>query len=438
LTEHEVHDLTTQALAQADLEGKRVLVIIPDHTRTAPIPLFFRLFHELLGGRVAALDYLVALGTHRPMSEEALNELVGITVAERGDKYGDIRIFNHRWDLPDTFVTIGTIPAAEVEEITGGLMHLEVPVALNKLIFNYDQLIICGPVFPHEVVGFSGGNKYFFPGIGGQEVINFTHWLGAMITSMKIIGTKHTPVRAVIDRAASFIPVPTLCFALVVGHTATEPASAGFDSEPDVSTSGGLASAEGLAGLYVGTPEEAWEAAADLSAKLHIIYVDKPFQRVLSVMPRMYDDLWVAAKGMYKLEPAVADGGEVIIYAPHITEVSYTHGQIIDQIGYHVRDYFLKQWDRFKDYPWGVLAHSTHLRGVGTYENGVERPRIRVTLATGIPRERCERINLGYLDPATIDVSEWEGREDEGILVVHKAGEMLYRISKSANQRIGE
>jgi len=144
----------------------------------------------------------------------------------------------------------------------------------------------------------------------------------------------------------------------------------------------------------------------------------------------MYDDIWTAAKGMYKMEPAIADGGEVIIYAPHITEISYTHGQIIDQIGYHVRDYFLKQWERFKDYPWGVLAHSTHLRGVGTFENGVENPRIQVTLATGIPEERCRHVNLGYLDPATIDMTEWEGREDEGILVVPKAGEMLYRMNK--------
>jgi nickel-dependent lactate racemase len=431
LSEDQVRELMVQALGELDLRNKQVLVIIPDHTRTAPIPLFFRLFHELLGGRVAALDYLVALGTHQPMSEEALNRLVGVTAAERAEKYHDACIFNHRWDLPDTFVTIGTIPAAEIEEITGGLMRQEVPVALNKLIFDYDQLIICGPTFPHEVVGFSGGNKYFFPGIGGPGMINFTHWLGAVITSMEVIGTKHTPVRRVIDWAASFIDVPKLCFSLVV---APEPIADCRFSIADCqlpnqkSEIANRKSQIGLAGLFVGTPEEAYEHAADLSAKLHILYVDKPFQRVLSVMPEMYDDLWTAAKGMYKLEPAIADGGEVIIYAPHITEVSYTHGRIIDQIGYHVRDYFLKQWDRFKDYPWGVLAHSTHLRGVGSYENGVERPRIQVTLATGIPEERCRRINLGYLDPATIKMSKWEGSEGEGILVVPKAGEMLYRV----------
>ncbi len=415
LSEPEIHDLISEALAQANLDGKRVLVIIPDHTRTAPISLFFRLFHELLGGRVVALDYLVALGTHQPMSEEALNRLVGVTAAERVVRYGDVHIFNHRWDLPETFVTLGAITEHEARNTSQGLLSQAVPVTINKLILDYDQLIICGPTFPHEVVGFSGGNKYFFPGISGPEVINFTHWLGAVITSMEVIGTKHTPVRQVIDRAASFIDVPKLCFSLVVKD-------------------------EGLAGLFIGTPEEAYEHAADLSAKLHIVYVDKPFKRVLSVMPEMYDDLWTAAKGMYKLEPAIADGGEVIIYAPHITEVSYTHGHIIDQIGYHVRDYFLKQWDRFKDYPWGVLAHSTHLRGIGTFENGVERARIRVTLATGIPEERCRRINLGYMDPTSIDPEEWASREEEGILLVRKAGEMLYKstdqqINRSANRK---
>jgi len=424
LSTEDVIELVVQGFERADVSGKRVLVIIPDHTRTAPIPLFFRLFHDILSKEVAALDYLIALGTHHPMSEAALNRLVGITAEERATKYAEVGIFNHRWELPETFATIGTITQHETRNTTGGMLSVDVPVRVNKMILDYDQLVICGPVFPHEVVGFSGGNKYFFPGIGGPEIINFTHWLGALLTSMAIIGTKHTPVRAVIDRAASLIDRPKLCFSLVV-----RPANQQVNksANPQIANP---KSEIGLAGLYVGTPEESWEAAADLSAKLHIIYVDRPFRRVLSVMPRMYDDLWVAAKGMYKLEPAVADGGEVIIYAPHITEVSYTHGKLIDQIGYHVRDYFVKQWDRFKHYPWGVLAHSTHLRGVGTYdaETGIERPRIKVTLATGIPRERCERINLSYMDPATIDPEEWAGREDEGVLLVRKAGEMLYRV----------
>jgi lactate racemase len=183
----------------------------------------------------------------------------------------------------------------------------------------------------------------------------------------------------------------------------------------------------------VGPAQEAWSAAADLSAQVHVIYVDRPYRQVLSVMPGMYDDIWTAAKGMYKLEPVIADAGEVIIYAPHIDEISYTHGAIIDAIGYHVRDYFVKQWDRFRDYPWGVLAHSTHLRGIGAYDaaTGIEAPRIQVTLATSIPEERCRRVNLGYRDPATVDPAAYAGREDEGILLVPHAGEMLYRLASS-------
>jgi nickel-dependent lactate racemase len=290
-------------------------------------------------------------------------------------------------------------------------------VTVNRLVFDYDRLIVCGPVFPHEVVGFSGGNKYFFPGISGPEVINFTHWLGALLTSYAIIGAGYTSVRAIIDRAASFIDRPKLCVAPVVS-----PPVAGVDA----------AQMPPLQGLYIGSPEEAWQAAADLSAQVHIVWVERPFRQVLSIMPTMYDDLWTAAKGMYKMEPAIADGGEVVIYAPHITEISYTHGRVIDEVGYHVRDYFVKQWERFKGFPWGVLAHSTHLRGIGHYDaaTGVEEPRIQVTLATGIPRERCERVNLGYLDPATFDINGWRGREEEGVLVVPKAGELLYRIRK--------
>jgi nickel-dependent lactate racemase len=340
------------------------------------------------------------------MTDAQLTKLIGHPVLN--GKCGDANVFNHRWDNPENFITLGTISADEIEQITGGLLKREVPVRLNKLILDYDQIVICGPVFPHEVVGFSGGNKYFFPGIAGPEIINFTHWLGAVITNYEVIGAGYTPVRAVIDRAAKFITKPTWCFALVVSHN-------------------------GLSGLFFDRPHEAWLEASKLSAKKHIRYVDRPFRRVLSVMPEMYDDIWTAGKGMYKIEPAVADGGEVVIYAPHITEISYTHGKLIDEVGYHCRDYFMKQWDRFKNYPGGVLAHSTHVKGLGTYDEktGVEKPRVQVTLATGVPEERCRRVNLGYLDPSSINLDDWRNREGEGIVLIPRAGEVLYRLKRS-------
>jgi nickel-dependent lactate racemase len=398
LTPDDVARIVREGLATMPLDGRRVLVIIPDGTRTMPMPLMFDTLERELGPRAAALDYLVALGTHTPMDDGRLSRLVGRRVT--GGRVGVTRIFNHDWSDPATFAHLGTIPAREIEALTHGRLREDVPVALNRLALEYDHILICGPVFPHEVAGFSGGAKYLFPGIAAPEIIHFTHWLGALITNYEMIGTIDTPVRRVIDRAAALLDRPLSLLAAVVTH-------------------------EGVAGMFCGDVGEAWHHAARLSSRRHIVWVDEPYDRVISVMPPLYDDLWTAAKGMYKMEPVVADGGEVIIFAPHVGEVSYTHGRMLDEIGYHCRDYFVAQWEQFRKYPGGILAHSTHVKGLGTFDGAsrVETPRIKVTLATGISRERCERVNLDYLDPAAVDMS---GTEDT--LVVPRAGEMLYRI----------
>lgn len=403
LTEAQVRDLCAQEVGRLEVGGKRILLIVPDHTRTAPIDLMFRVLHELLAPEAKALDVLVALGTHPAMSEEAIQRRLGISATDRTTRYARVGLFNHRWDDPAQLVSIGTITDDEVFRISGGLMHEHVDVTINKMVLDYDLLLIVGPTFPHEVVGFSGGNKYLFPGISGREIIDMFHWLGALITNPAIIGTKYTPVRAIVDRAAAMVPVERRCISLVV--------------------EGGQ-----LAGLYAGTPEEAWSAAADLSDRIHVVYEPRAYRQVLSVAPAMYDELWVGAKCAYKLEPVVADDGELIIFAPHLREISVVHGAIIRRIGYHVRDYFLRQIDRFAEYPRGVLAHSTHVKGIGSYENGVERPRINVTLATGISEQECRAINLGYRDPASIDPASFQNREADGLLYVPKAGETLYRL----------
>ena len=401
LTSAQIDAVVREGLAAVPVDGRRVLVIIPDGTRTMPMPMMFELLERELGTRVAALDYLVALGTHSPMNDAQLSALVGQPV-DKG-RAGARRIFNHRWDDPSTYTRLGTIPAGEIADLTGGRLRQDVPVALNRLATEYDHVIICGPVFPHEVAGFSGGAKYLFPGIAAPEIIHFTHWLGALVTSYEVIGTIDSAVRAVIDRAATLLDTPLSLLALVVTH-------------------------HGVAGMYCGDVHDAWRRAATLSSQRHIVWVDEPYDRVLAIMPTMYDDLWTAGKGMYKSEPVVADDGEVIIYAPHVAEVSRTHGRMIDEVGYHCRDYFLAQWDRFRKYPGGILAHSTHVKGNGTYDAaaGVEAPRVQVTLATGIPKEHCRLVNLGYKDVATVDPRHYEG--DARTLVIPRAGEMLYRV----------
>jgi nickel-dependent lactate racemase len=366
--------------------------------------MLFRLLNDLLGGRAARLDFMIALGTHQAMSDDAISRLVGMPAAERKARHPNTSIFNHEWERPEALARFGTLGAADVEKLTDGLLAEEIPVDLNRMILDYDELIICGPVFPHEVAGFSGGAKYIVPGIAGPGVIDATHWLGALVSSMKTIGVKDTAVRRVINRATELVPKPITCIAMVVRG-------------------------DELHGLWVGGYEDAWSMAADLSAELEIIEVPHGFQRVLSMPSPIYEDLWTAAKSMYKTEPAIADGGEVVIYAPHLTEISYTHGRVIDQVGYHVLEYFTRQPERFASVPGMIKAHSTHVKGAGTYDakSQAEAPRIQVTLATGIPEERCRRVNLSYLDPRDIDPAEWENREAQGVLVVRNAGETLYR-----------
>ena len=405
LTAEQARDVVARAMPEGNFRDRKVLLIVPDGTRTAPVGTMFKAIHGQIGGTAAALDVMIALGTHQAMSEEAIEQRLDITHDERTGPYALVQFFNHAWNDPGALRNIGTLSTEEISDLSGGLFEMEVPVEVNAKLFDYDQIVIIGPVFPHEVVGFSGGNKYIFPGVGGPQVLNFFHWLGAVITTPKIIGHKWTPVRKVVDRAGSMVKIPKLAFCMVV--------------------EGG-----GMSGLFAGPVEEAWSAAADLSAGRHIRIEPKPFHTILACAPEMYDELWTAGKCMYKLEPVLADGGELIIYAPHISAVCIAHGETIESVGYHCRDYFLKQWDRFKDKPWGALAHCVHVKGLGTYENGVETPRAEVTLASQISEAKCQQINLGYRDPADINPADFANRKDEGILLVPHAGERLFRLAR--------
>lgn len=404
LTVEQVKSIINAGTPRDLFRNKRVLVLTPDATRTCPLPMMMRAIRQVIGEQCAKMDFMVALGTHTPLPEKELMALYGISPGQRETDFGKSDFFNHRWDRPATFARIGRLEEKEVADISGGLLNETVPIDINKKIFDYELILILGPVFPHEVVGFSGGAKYLFPGISGGEFLHFFHWLGALITCSGIIGNKDTPVRRVINRAMEYIDIPVHCLSMVVG---------GQNS---------------LCGLYAGDVKDAWSAAADLSAQIHIVQKEKPFRIVLGRAPEMYDELWVGGKVSYKLEQVVADGGTLIIYAPHIREVSRTWGRHIEKIGYHVRDYFLAQMERFGNIPRGVLAHSSHVRGTGTFQNGIETPRIEIVLATAIPGPKCEQMNLGYMDSAKIDLAKYKNRESDGILFVEHAGEVLHRL----------
>src|SRR4051812_44705201 len=398
LADDQVRAFVHEQLAAAPLDGRSVCVLVPDGTRSCPLPLLMSAVHEALHGRVPRMTVLVALGTHAAMPEPALRRHLGYPAGALEERYPNTTVRNHEWWDPATFVTVGTLDADRIGELSHGMLRKTVDVRINRAVVEHDVTLIVGPVFPHEVVGFSGGNKYLFPGVSGQEMIDLSHWLGALITSTEMIGTRGvTPVRALIDEGASLLPGERLALCVVTQF-----------------------GADGLHCAAFGEPQAAWAAAADVAAETHVRYLDAPLRRVLSLIPAKYEDMWTGAKGFYKVEPVVADGGQVVLYAPHIRAVSLMHPQIAE-IGYHCRDYFVRQWDRFRHVPWGDLAHSTHLRGAGTYDAAAgERLRLTVTLATGIPEEQVRAVGLDYLDPAEVNPDAWA--RDPDTLVVPQAG----------------
>lgn len=384
-----------------DLDGRSLCVIVPDGTRSCPLPAVLTAIRDAVIDRVSRLSVLVALGTHQRMSATALSEHLGKDLA------GDLRVQvrNHEWWDETTFVDLGQITAARMRQASQGRLTEPVPVRVNRLVTDHDVDLVVGPVFPHEVIGFSGGSKYFFPGVSGPEVIDATHWLGALITSSAIIGVLGpTPVRHVVEEAAALIQAEKQCLSLVVASGTHDVRFAAF-----------------------GSCQDSQAAAAQVSARTHISYLDHPVRRVLSLIPERYDDLWTGAKGMYKVDPVVADGGQVILYAPHISVASETHGRFLAEIGYHCRDYFLGQPERFTAIPRTVLAHSTHVRGGGSWDAAHgENCRITVTLATGIPGQTTHALGLDYLDPDSVDAAEFAA--DPDTLVVPNAGEVLFRL----------
>jgi lactate racemase len=406
LSDREIRTTLEKGFRLKDWSGKKILLIVPDSTRSGPFGDLIRLVLEIIKPSAKRIDILIALGTHPPLSKAHINSFLGIKPSDRNRLYKGVRIFNHRWDRKSSLKTIGTISSKKIHKSTKGLFNQPVRVEINRLIFNYDELVVLGPVFPHEIVGFSGGLKYFFPGISGPAFLNFFHWVGAMITNIRINGVIKTPVRELIHQAAKFIGKPQFLVALDI-HAGK------------------------VAGIFMGDIRKAWLRAARRSSVTHIRKTPKRYSQVIGIAPSFYTDLWTAGKVMFKLESIVKDGGELVIFAPHIRETSRSHGHLIDRIGYHVRDYFLSQWDRFKKIPWGVLAHSTHVKGAGTYSAGLERPRIKVVLATGITEKQCLKLNLSYMEPKSIKISDYENREEKGILVVKNAGEILYRFRNS-------
>ena len=406
LADRDLLGIAEEALSDVPA-GARVLAIVADRTRDDNTPTLFPIVSQLLKARGAAtLDALIAQGTHAPMSTAHKREKVGL---DRGalPLVGDIH--DHQWDNDRALVRLGQLDADTIGRLTGGLMREAVDIRANALLKSgvYDQVLIFGATMPHEVAGFAGGAKYFFPGVGGPELTHLTHWLGALATIEKVIGRVDTPTRRVIEAAADCVPVPVIAF-----------------------TSVGIREGRTLhtRALFAGDLRESFRRAAAVSALVHIRYTGRKYARVIALLDSHYDELWVGGKASYKLGEVVEEGGELIIYAPHMTTISRTHGALIERYGYAPLDGVREMLAGSSELR-GNLAVAAHLAHVSYASMGADPhwPRYRITLASGIDEATCRRVRLGYRDPAMFDPHAFAG--DPDTLVVENAGRDLYLVA---------
>ncbi len=384
--------------------GERVLAIIPDKTRDDNTDLLFPIANQFLAQKgVACFDALVAQGTHPPMTDAQKLAKIGVP-----DFAG--RIFDHEWNNADEIVTLGELTAETVTSLTGGLVDRAVPVTINRLLAAdvYDTVLVVGATVPHEVAGFAGGAKYFFPGVAGPELTHTTHWLGALAGIENTIGQVETPTRKLIEAATDLVPARIISLNTVV--------SRGSDGELVTYA------------LFAGEIRDAFRRAAAVSREVHIRYTGRKYKRVIALLDPHYDELWVGGKASYKLGAVVEDGGELIIFAPHLNKLSETHGALIEKYGYapleSVRDMLGVSPELRENLC--IAAHLAHVAYAGRVDaNGNIVPRYRITMASGLDEQTCRRVNLGYLDYRTFDYQT----TDPDTLIVNDAGRDLYKVN---------
>ncbi len=409
LSAGELRAILDQALSQV-APGARVLTIIPDKTRDDNTALLFPFAAEILAARkIAQLDALVAQGTHVPMTDEEKRSKIGGT----GKSVPGLgQIYDHQWNIPEELVTIGELSAARVTELTGGLITNAVPVNLNRRLGPgvYDTVIIFSATVPHEVAGFAGGAKYLFPGVAGPDLTHATHWLGALAGIENVIGRVETPTRHMIEAAADFVTAQIITLNSVITR----------DENNRLRTHA----------LFAGDFRNAFRRAAEVSRQVHIKYTGRKYQRVVALLDEHYDELWAGGKASYKLGGIIEEGGELIIYAPHLRSISETHGRLIEKYGYapldRVREMVALSTELQNNL--AVAAHLAHVSYAGQRDAaGHVVSRYQITMASALDEATCQRVHLGFMDHRVFRREDYES--DPDTLVVERAGRDLYLVA---------
>jgi len=414
LTDEQLEEIIKKSLKDFT-SVKKVLLIHPDYTRVdfsnRLVPLIYQ---ELKNRGMEQIDSLNAGGTHRAMTTEEIRSKLGLS-----SQFNFTNFYNHEYNDPQQLVTVGEIPPSFVAKKTDSELSQSIPVVVNKLITeDYDLIIALSGTSPHEAAGYAGGLKVFFPGISGPEVIDLLHWAAVLVGIPEIIGSVDNPARDVINKGSSYIfnqiKAPTISFNMVSEEKGLQAITKG---------------------LYVGVGFngfiEVYKQAARASSLLHVIYIDEPLEIAVQVIEKSYDEIWTAGKGSYKLQcPGVmVPSGEIIIYAPHIN-CFHSRPEMdlaLRQIGYHCKDYVKKYLKLNPEFSKNIAAHVINVRGIGNFDinSREEEFDFKVTLATGISKDICESVGLGYRNPDSISKEDFLG---PGKLWIQNGGKYLYKI----------
>lgn len=345
--------LTREELREAlirSLEGrtlKKVLLIPPDFTRLhSNAGLITNIYYHTLRERGCEVDILPALGTHLPVTQE-----------EAAVMFGDIpyeKFLVHNWRTDVT--QLGQIPSEFLREATEGIWNEPISVEVNRKVMDpsYDLIISIGQVVPHEVVGMANHSKNLLVGVGGSELINKSHLIGAVYGLERMMGKDHTPVRKLFDYAMErFLAERPILFVLTV---CTAP--------------------QGMIrthGLFIGEGREPLEAAIELSQKKNIIFLPHGIRKcVVYLDPREFKSTWLGNKAVYRTRMAIADGGELIILAPGVRQFGEDKkvDSLIRKYGYRGRIEILEALRRNKDLQenMGAAAHLIHGSSDGRFQ----------------------------------------------------------------------
>ena len=339
-----ISDAELKDALKASLTGrtlKKVLIIPPDFTRFhSQAGRITSIYYHLLTERGAQVDIMPALGTHEPVSKEQWE------IMFKGIPYESMIVHDWRHDV----VKIGEVPASYLEEITDGLWHEPVSVEINRRVMDesYDLIISPGQVVPHEVIGMANHSKNLFVGVGGSDMINKSHMVGAVYGMERMMGKDHTPVRKIFDYGMEhFLSNRPILFVLTV-CTAPEGKSV-------------------MHGLFIGEGRSCLTEAVKLAQEKNIDFVEHGTQKcVVYLDPSEFKSTWLGNKAVYRTRMAIADGGELIILAPGVTKFGEDAqcDKLIRKYGYkgrlHTLDEFNKPENQDLRDNMGAAAHLIH------------------------------------------------------------------------------